>query len=455
MSRYTFARRSFLQSIAGAAGMAQLLRTTEAAAAGAQPAKRLMVIHRPNGTIRSNWLPKGAGTGAVVGSILAPFQKDPKVKASMVVVDGLDIKMVGGGEDSHEGPLVTLMCGTPLAGIRNDMRVNYINSNESLDYTLAYNAASLKGTPFPALQVAAHDRPDGPTVVPNRVMTYAAKDKPLYPELKPSLVYNRLFGSMMPAQNAEALAKARAKRKSVLDFIRADLDKLTKLAPANQRDKIDAHAAAIRELETTLDANGMAGATCERPAAATDQVADDSSANVQKVGKAMLAIVKAAFACDLSRVVSYMWSAAASQVQFEGLYPGMPKSTHHPLSHEDTTKADVAKGITAIETFYAQLTADFLSELAAASNGRGGNLLDDTLVLYTTEISVPDHHTFKQMPYAIFGGNGVNLKGDRIVSYPGRSTNDLWLSLIPQFGMTMDKIGTNDQWKGPLAGLFG
>ena len=53
-------------------------------AQGMAPPKRLMILHRPNGTIRDNWLPNGQR-----GSILEPFAG---VWDHTVALKGMEIK---------------------------------------------------------------------------------------------------------------------------------------------------------------------------------------------------------------------------------------------------------------------------------------------------------------------------------------------------------------------------
>ena len=49
------------------------------------------------------------------------------------------------------------------------------------------------------------------------------------------------------------LTKARAAKKSVLDFALKDLARLRTLAGASERPRLDAHEAIIRDMETRLD----------------------------------------------------------------------------------------------------------------------------------------------------------------------------------------------------------
>lgn len=172
------------------------------------------------------------------------------------------------------------------------------------------------------------------------------------------------------------------------------------------------------------------------------------------VGAAQLATLRTAMLCDVSRVFTFMWTPGASSVQFEGLFDGMPLMQHHSLSHENLAAADVAQAMAAIDRWYAERTAEFLISLRDTPEFDGsGSLLDNTLVLYVTEVAAGTH-VFEPMPLVLFGGAGVGLTAGPVANFPGRSTNDLWLSVARQFGVELGSIGAEGQSTGPLDGLF-
>lgn len=452
---YRVTKRAFLRGLgvaSAAAGLGWWLKLSERSAEGAAPPKRLMLMQRPNGTIRSKWLPNGGGQGAVLGPILQPFQS---VWDNMVVMDGIDIVTSNGGDASHEGGMVTFMTGNPIGETRPPSDDDWKNTAPSLDQVLADASSILSDAPYKSLQVAAHHQQDGPPEVANIALSYSGADVPLYPEIKPTLLYDRLFGSLMPgdpAGNLEQLERARAKNKSVLDFVRADLAKLRTIAPASERPKFDAHEAAIRDLEKALD---ELPTNCMPGNPPTDPPETNWFDDVALAGQLQLTIVRTAFSCDMSRVVTYMWSPGASRIDFEELYQGMGLVSHHSLSHYDLTDPQWSDPIAAIDTWYSEHTAPFIQELASTPDAfGGGSLLDNTLVVYFSEVSVGNLHSFDNLPILLFGGSGVGLAGGRFYDGGGRSTNDLWLSIAPIFGVNMPTLGAPGQSTGPLPNLF-
>jgi hypothetical protein len=443
---YAFRRRAFLQglgSVGAAGGLGWWLHRAESWAGGATPPKRLLVLHRPNGTIRDQWL----GDGGVPGPILEPFAD---LADHMRVLDGLRLQTSNGGEASHEGGLVTLMTGAPIGETRPPSSDDWKNTEPSLDQLLAAQSPAFAGVPFESLQIAAHNRQDGPPEVANRALSYSGADEPLYPEVSPALTFERLFGGIVPGGDADALARAKAKNESMLSFVDADLARLKALAPAAERPKLEAHEDAIRDLEQSL-----AGLTGCEPGDMPGEFPDtDTFTDVAAVGAAQLAILRTAFQCDVTRVVTFMWTPGASSIQFEGLFDGMPLVQHHSLSHENLDATDVAQMMGAIDRWYSERTAEFLRTLRDTPDFDGsGSLLDNTLVLYISEVGAGTH-IFEPMPLVLFGGAGVGLQAGPVADFTGRSTNDLWLSIALQFGVDFGSIGAEGQSTGPLPGLF-
>ena len=112
MPSYRFARRSFLAGIGGAFGLEALLRNMEAAAQGAGPPPRFLMMHWPVGTIRNQFIPSGSGisyttakTGQGPGYIISPFDT-PELRPHTIALHGFNmdgIRGVGGGHEDGTG----------------------------------------------------------------------------------------------------------------------------------------------------------------------------------------------------------------------------------------------------------------------------------------------------------------------------------------------------------------
>jgi hypothetical protein len=358
MSSYRMKRRSFLQSVGAATGLHALLRLTEARAAGQPAPKRFLVVFHPVGGVYDNWTCKGSAASFTLSPILAPFEP---VKAQMVVLDGMKIvapPVPGtGGGGCHEANTVCLMSGVPYRGVwpggtGDDAKVDGPTVDQLFLQTQP-TLASARGK-IPSLQIQCDERTDDREYSCRRISASAAAT-PLDPYLAPSKLYDRVFGSFIPGgptpANQAALEAARAMRKSVLDFATKDLARLERLAPATERARLEAHASMIRDLELQLDAATMAAEQCVQIPRPVDPPGIDHYQDTgltggndpggdqdkhKQVAELHYAVLRAAFACDMTRVATFQYSPGNNHVSFQGFFPGDPTGVHqhHGTSHD-------------------------------------------------------------------------------------------------------------------------
>jgi hypothetical protein len=469
---YVTTRRNFLHGGAATA-LAFWLRRAEAFAQGATSPRRFLVIHHPVGTIRKNWLCTGSETDFELSRILMPFAP---VKQHMAVLDGIDIIARGAG-GGHEQGTVTVMTGLRTRSLYPGNGGDDPKSEgPSIDQLFLKQSPLLQGTPVASLQVSCDDRVDVAEVSTRR-LSYSGAAAPMDPYLVPHLTYQRVFGTVMSNASTmldvEAMNRARALKKSVLDFTLSDLAKLRTLAPSAEWERLDAHEAAIRELERGFDGAPMGGAmSCgimgepEQLKPFTDSAANRiGNGNYEttngevgeqdvhaKIGQLHFEVIRAAFQCDLTRVATFQWSPGTNHVSFQGFYPPDMKAVkmHHPLSHE-FNNPEGPEFLTRIDTWYSERTSEMLQKLMATPDLAGGTLLDNTLVPYVTEVARADH-SFDNAPYIVFGGANTKLKqGGQFKQHnPKRTVNDMWLACAKSFDVPMTTLGNDEMYTGAL-----
>jgi len=511
---YKFARRSFLRACGGSAALLlPLLRSIEARAQGLAAPLRFLVIHHPLGTAPGggNWRPGAASTTT---NFTLPFESAPfmPLQKYMVMIDGINIvaasKAGDGGQNTHEGGIVAMMTGVPTLGKIGQQ--DHCAGGPSMDQLLLAQSPMLGGptqakpTMFGSLQLAADIRSDRDEVAP-RVLSYKPPlagqgdinlaRQPLYPETQPLNVFNRVFGGSLPTgtNGAQVLAQ----KLSVLDFMRSDLSRMQTLVPASEKDRLVAHGAAIQSLEATLratysgtmsscakptmpsnyasTASGQGSGTVFTKLSGVDYYVNGSGAHPHlDLGQNQLRLIKTAFACDLVRVATFMWSAGTNWVVFPGTFQGatirgnLQSTPHHPPSHSDPSGDTMTRDwLNQINLFYSQATATMLQEFATQPDVDGNMLIDNTIVVYVTEVARAWDHNQQNMPLVIFGGKNTKLKGNTFFKVTGgplsaqtggggnRPFNDVWLALLPIFGVNgVTRLGAANQSTGPLAGIF-
>jgi hypothetical protein len=466
MSRYQLSRRHFLTSVGAGLAWSALVGKLEALDEGAAPPRRFLVIQRPVGTVYDKWWP--TSDSPTSSRILAPFEP---LRERMVVFRDLDLPHHGSRGGGHELGTVLMLTGRrttelyPGNGGDDPMAMG-----PSVDQLLLAQSAALQGTQLGSLQLSCDYRADT-TEVSTRNMSYSGPRSPMNPYYQPRDAYERLFGSMVGG-SVEALRQARLEKKSVLDFTRRDLARLRKLAPASQLGALDAHEAAIRELERELDVDPTDPVTCGvssvpeeihiiayegDPNAGDHVVPERDDVKHGRIAELHFALVKAAFACDLTRVVTFQFSPGTNHVSFGDLWPPNPGlfKVHHSTSHDPDTP-DTLEFLTRVEEWYARKVSAFLQDLAGATDLGGHSILRSTLVPYVTEVGAR-YHNWDKMPFLLFGGEDTGLRGNRVWDNGGRgarSTNDLWLACGKSLGVEGFTIGEPDQYSVPLEGLF-
>lgn len=526
---YKVARRQFLRSAGASAVLLPLLKNIEARAQGMPAPLRFMILHHPLGTQHIGpasptelWRPSATATTTTftLPQNSAPFNP---LKPKMVVIDGLNIvtasKAPGnsGGQNTHEGGVVALSTGVPTLGQLGTQ--DHAAGGPSIDQIFLDQSPVLGGmlspsttkTQFQYLALAADIRSDRDEVAP-RVLSYrpplanqsniSLARQPLFPETQPINVYNRIFGSVMSTGgNASAAAAKLAQQQSALDFVSADLARMRTLVPASETPKLDSFATAVQQLESSLKMSLQpppSTSSCQKPtmpemfgatgAGASGSLAPTGGSMLkgvdyynpsnatdhphQRLGLQQLAMIQAAFQCDYARVATFMWSPGTNWVVFPTSFQGatLPtsppsaSSPHHPPSH--TTNSATMAWLAQLDLFYAQQSFAAIQAMDTVKDFDGNTLLDNTVVVYLSEIARAYDHDQLNIPVIVFGGKNTGIKGGQYLKIkdgplPGvdnnntgnRPLNDLWLTLAPLFGVNLPSLGARAQYTGPIPGL--
>ena len=481
-------RRTFIGGGVSAGLASMFLRPLEAAAANGPPT-RFLLIHRPVGTIPDQFFPVAGGseTDFQLGPIMKPLEP---FKADTLILDNVTAPRNPGWQgDRHGAGLISMLTGSraisdgePLNG--DDQYHHITAASQSIDRKLLTESPRLQGSPVGDIHLGAYrDSVQGGRIYPEggaanwRPLSYAAANKPTFPEVRPAVAAQKLFGNMVPG-GAAAMARQQQLNRSVLDLVAKDLNNLQKQVPASQRPKLDSHLTAIQHLEMQIGALNGRG-TCTPPALAPPLTAippgTQSGLRIDaldhlQVAQEQLAIIKVGFQCDLIRTATFSFAHGNSDIQFANILPSFGTMTgHHDISH--MTDADSVRRLVAIDQWYCQRLADFLTDLKNTPDSDGSSLLDNTLVVFISDVSVGAGHLWQRMPVTFHGGKSVGLKGGRSLNMNGRYMNDLWASVLLAFGVPLpsdNRFAGNTNWPsltspesgprmgtGAVAGIFG
>jgi hypothetical protein len=411
----TTSRRQLLRALGVTAAAAPFVPALDSWAAG--PTKRLVTLFYPHGVVPENYWPGGTETAFTIapGSILEPIAPH---KADMIVFKNLKRPSRGPGE--HERCGGNLWTGTALAPGSQDA------NGPSVDQIVAKAAMAAAPTDFESLQFGVQTAywGDGETKPgsPNTSLIYGGPRARIYPELDPEKQFARLFGSGAttgPANPAD-LERTRAEKKSVLDYVQAELTEVQTRVSSDDRRKIDSHLELTRDIERRLQMPARSCGAVEAPAGGIDLLKNE---NFPALIKVMNKLLVAALACDRTRVASMQYSRSFSLHQHP--WVGV-KDQHHPLSHNTGMKAQM----TAIARWYMQQVSDLITALKAVQEG-GKPLLDSMLLVVASELCTPWNHVAEPSPNLFFGkAAGAVPRTGRMVDFANQHDHNQFLVTV-------------------------
>ena len=515
-------RRAILGGLGATTAAATFLRPILAQTQTGAAPQRLLVIHRPCGSAMnakdqpgasSYWWPTSGASGSTdfvvaPGGLIDSFKA---VRNSMVVMKGVHCPRIQEWNgDKHGAGMLAMMSPSPkdpgnnnawpiIPGRENDPdQANgkfFTATDRSIDQLFLNTIPTLKSAAgFPSISLTPDLISSQKSNFCLRVVSYskdnpnAANPTPLHPQADPAIAFKNLFGTGTMGMDEAAIARAKARNKSVIDFINGDLNSLRPRLPKLAKDKVDAHLAAIRQLELQLDGPGS-GRECTPPVlvpvdsmvpAGTAGDGDTSASNDKRYHQAALEqfkVIKTAFQCDLTRVASFTFGWGNSGIRFKGVVPALlPELVmddvegYHAVSHNTGDNPHQAQYI--IDKYFCSMTAMLLEDLANTPDGMsGGSLLDNTLVVFWNECSVGNSHDWKNMPVLLFGGKFLKLNGGHYYDFSqksagtGRYMSDLWTQVSKQWSLADGVAGSGyeplvkygaDQWNvGDMSELFG
>lgn len=443
-SRRRLSRRALLR---GAGGIALALPFLDAmadsASAGPFP-KRLIVFFTGLGTVKSAWSPTGTEADFTLGEILAPLAP---FQDKLLVLEGLDMESAYHGPgDPHQQGIAQALTGTELE--EGDLFPYACNPSAkvgwgggiSVDQFLAKEIG--QGTKLASLELGVQVQYAN---VSSRI-SYLGPGQPVPPEDDPRAAFARLFTDL--SADPESLARLRAHRRQVLDAVMDDYGDLRGRLGGSDRAKVEHHLEAVQEIEKRLDAPGLIGGACAIPTLG-DPLEPYVNDSYPALGRLQMDLLTMAFACDLTRVATLQWASTQAGKVFTWLGHN---ETHHQLSHSSTSDPVRQGQLIDIGKWHAEQLAYLLGKLAAVQEGTG-TLLDNTLVLWCTDIAVGQTHARRDMPYVLAGGAGGALETGRYLRYSGDYHNNLLVSICNAMGVGVTSFGNPLYCTGKLTGL--
>jgi hypothetical protein len=454
-----FTRRNLLRGGLAATATIPLLDARMAGGQTMTYPTRLVVFATPNGTRNSLFWPTGTETNFTLNTFtpdLGPFKNKltflKGIKLNPALQNGALGGTVGSEHARGTGGMLTgrpLKSGTQFKSFGNT--TSGWGSGQSLDQYLVGKLQP--NTTFPSLQVGVHVRD---TEVRARI-SYAGADMPIPPREDPKDVFAALFGMTTGTGTTDpAMARLWAQRKSVFDANNAETTRIKALVGKSDSDKLDAHLAAMRDVEKRLvgmtGTGTMAGGlACTKPTMPADVDLKNDDLYL-RAGQAQMDLAVAALACDQTRILTFQWSYSESEHLFGFLNI---TGNHHAISHDFSQNGANYDAYNTIQTWYQKQFAYLLGKMDAIKEGTG-TMLDHSIVLWATEIGESTQHDLLQMPYVLAGSANGKIRPGRLLDFTSnkRDNNQMLVSIGQAMGATdLTSFGDASGATGPLPGL--
>jgi hypothetical protein len=120
------------------------------------------------------------------------------------------------------------------------------------------------------------------------------------------------------------------------------------------------------------------------------------------------------------------------------------RTAHHPASHDDLSDA-----YERVSRYYVSQLAYLASRLDAMPEGPN-TVLDNSCLLYMSNMTSGSKHDNSKLPILTVGGLGGTLETGRVLDYldagdENRKMCSLYLSLMDRMGVELDRFGDADK----------
>jgi hypothetical protein len=428
ITRNHISRRTVLKGTGAAVALplldAMIPAATALANTAAAPKPRMAFIYFPHGAVMDKWTPKKEGADFDLPPIiasLAPFQKQ------LTIISGLENKSAIAAPVHAITPGTWLSCVPPR-----------ISHDPYGGITVDQIAAQHIGqeTSLPSLEVGTEERGGEGSCDRNygcsygKTISFRDPSTPLPMEHNPRKLFQQLFGAGDTADERSALAR---ENRSLLDLVTSDARDLKRQLGARDKAMVDDYLTTVREIERRvqqiasrdLSKVNLPDAPSGIPSKFDEQI------------RLMFDMIALAFQANLTRVATMMMAAEVSNQPYG--FIGI-SDAFHPLSHHANNPQKLDR-LAKVQAWNTGEFARFAKKLQSLPDGEG-NMLDNSFILFGSNMSDSNLHNHYPLPTAVLGGGMGKLKGNQHLRYAEKTPiANLHLTLLDRIGVPMEKLG--------------
>ena len=408
-------------------------------AASNTPPLRFACIYFSNGVDPTHYWAKGSGASMEFGPAAEPLAP---IREDLVFVKGLYNQTALVSTSPHLGRM------NMLSGIKVSLDPNDIRVGATMDQVLAQRIGQQTVVPSMALGIEPNELrlEDGLSMLYGSSISWASATKPATKEIYPARTFDQLVGD----------GNGRKLDRSILDAVLQETRDLQPKISTGDRKKLDEYLESVSDIEKRIDRAGKQELlegwrpTLKQPN--MPRPSDEIPQHPPDHMKLMLDLIVLAFQMDKTRIVTCMLNNDLSQMNFKFI-EGVRGALHLDLTHGKTaaTKAMYLK----TNQFHMQQFTYLVQRLKQIDEG-GQSLLDNSMLMFSSNLYDGDLHGADQMPIVLAGKAGGAIKTGRILDFldkgnENRRACSLYLSMMDRMGVQLDRFGDTDK---RLPGLF-
>jgi hypothetical protein len=413
---------------------AMIPAATAQAQTAATPKPRFVGCFVPHGMAPGYWVPSTEGP---LDAAL-PFNWKPlePFRDHTVILSGLHSRSAepppGATGADHWVAAAFLCADKPKKTAGADVR-----AGKTIDQTIAEKIG--RDNLMPSMQLAVEDPGanssncgEGYSCAYTNTISWSTPTQPLPMELNPQVVFERMFGD---GSTADQRAARRKRDQSILDSLTGSLSRLRSDVGAGDRNLVDEYTEDVREIERRLQIAMKASMVATTDMGVPVGVPQTFDEHI----KLQFDLLALAFKADITRVGTLLFARDLTG----RTYPECQAPTvgFHGGSHHGEDPKRIAE-LSKINQYHVKMLAHLIDKLATTRDG-AGTLLDQSLVLYGSNMGNSNQHVHYDVPHVLIGGLNGKLRGGRHIAYPTKTvpTGNLLLSLLDMYDIHQDSIG--------------
>ena len=386
---------------------------------------RLGFVYFPHGAVMDLWTPKGEGSEFELSPILSPLAKH---RAQMTVISNL------GNKPAESSAVHAITSGTWLSCVHpRESHSPY--GGITVDQLAAQHMG--QDTTFTSVEACTEpgstagngcDRNFGCSY--GSTIAFSSPTTPLPMENNPRKLFYRLFGIGDTPQERNLASSQYA---SLLDLVSEQTTALKASLGAEDRAMIGNYLDSVREVERQVKKKEAQDLSqLKLPDVPAGVIPDfDKQINL------LFDILALAYQGDLTRVVNMMCANEGSTQTYP--WVGIQEA-FHPLSHHQENPQKMER-LSKIQTYHSAVFAKFLDKLKAMPDGEH-SVLDNSIILYGSNMSNSNQHNHYPLPTSVFGGGRGRLKGNQHIVMPEHTPlANLLLTILDRVDVQADSFG--------------